>query len=126
MAGYRTWPYLAQVFQLERRVTDAHGHMTSEIRYGITSLPPTVASAERLIELVRAEWGIENGLHYRRDVTLLEDAGQLRRGHGPEIMASLNNLVIGLAYRTGPPNLASVQRRMNWQLDVQLAQLRSC
>ncbi len=126
LAGYSTWPYLAQVFQLERRVTDAHGHITSELRYGITSLSPTVASAQRLMELVRAEWGIENGLHYRRDVTLLEDAGQLRRGHGPEIMASLNNLVIGLAYRAGPPNLASVQRRMNWQLDVQLAHLRSC
>lgn len=75
---YSDWPYVAQVFKLERRVrrrVDGRwGKVTSEVRYGVTSLPTTVASAERLLALVRAEWGIENSLHYRRDVTLREDA----------------------------------------------------
>lgn len=57
-------------------------------------LPQSVADAARLLHLVRLEWGIENGLHYRRDVALAEDAGQLRGGAGPPVMAALNNTVV--------------------------------
>jgi predicted transposase YbfD/YdcC len=37
------------------------------------------------------EWGIENGLHYRRDVTLKEDAIRLTKGKAGHIMAIINN-----------------------------------
>lgn len=43
----------------QRRVRTLH-----ELRDGITSLPPAVAAAPRLLHLARAEWGRENGLHY--------------------------------------------------------------
>ncbi len=80
------------------------------MRYGVTSLPAGVAAAQRLLTIARAEWGIENGLHYRRDVTLQEDASLLRRGHGPEVLATLNNGVIGLVQQHGERTLAAVQR----------------
>lgn len=54
--------------------------------------------------------GVENGLHYRRDVTLREDAGRttaLSLGH---TMAALNNLVIGLTIGRGWRNLAKARR----------------
>ena len=41
--------------------------------YGVTSLPPAVADAARLLTLKREHWQIENGLHYVKDVTLGED-----------------------------------------------------
>ena len=43
------------------------GKTTVEIAYGITSLPPNQADAQRLLELNRNHWGIENKLHCVRD-----------------------------------------------------------
>jgi predicted transposase YbfD/YdcC len=125
LVGHSDWPYLAQVFKLERTVWQ-QGHQTlHEVRYGITSLPRRVAAAERLLVIARAEWGIENGLHYRRDVTLHEDACQLRRGGGPQVMAALNNVVVSLLGQHGERNLAALQRRFDYQFDRFLAHLRS-
>ncbi len=110
LQGYSPWPGLAQVFQLKRTVIDGLGRETQEVRYGLTSLPTADADAARVLAIARAHWGIENGLHYRRDVTLQEDASLLRRGHGPEVLATLNNGVIGLVQQHGERNLAAVQR----------------
>ena len=63
---------------------DGLGRETHEVRYGVTSLPPQSADAKQRLAIARAAWGIENGLHYRRDVTLQEDASQLRRGYAPK------------------------------------------
>ena len=45
LAGYSDWPYLEQVFKLERTVWQAGEETMREVRYGVTSLPRTVASA---------------------------------------------------------------------------------
>ena len=119
---YVDWPYLDQVFRLERRVSNG-GKQMVEVRYGVTSLPPSAASAERLLEVARTEWGIENGLHYRRDVTLQEDACQLRRGDGPQVLAALNNVVVGLVLQAGERNLAAAQRSFDYAFDRALALL---
>ena len=123
LQDYSDWPYLAQAFRLERTVRDRLGRQTTEVRYGITSLPQQVADAARLLHIARNEWGIENGLHYRRDVTLQEDAGQLRRGTAPQVMAALNNVVIGMVMQQGERNLAAAQRQFTYQFDRALAQL---
>jgi hypothetical protein len=110
------------VFRLERTV-DERGKRTVEVRYGISSLPPTTATAERLLEVARAEWGIENGLQYRRDVTLQEDACQMRRGCGPQVLAALNTTVIGIVQQAGERNLAAAQRAFDFAFDRALATL---
>ena len=51
---------------------------------------------ERLLDTIRAYWGIENGLHYRRDVTLKEDRTRMTKGKTGQVMACINNLVLGL------------------------------
>jgi predicted transposase YbfD/YdcC len=124
LSEYSDWPYLAQVFKLERRVTLAGKPSTTELHYGITSIPATVADAKRVLELVRAHWGIENGLHQRRDVTMEEDAMRLRRGQAPHVLASLNNLSIGISLQAGWDNLAAAQRAFAYQIDKVLAQPR--
>jgi predicted transposase YbfD/YdcC len=111
LTDYTDWPYLAQAFQVVR-ITRRGQQLSREERYGITSLPPTSASAARLLQLVRGHWRIENGLHYRRDVTLHEDASQVRMGQAPQVLATLNNLVCGLAARAGAVNLAALQRSL--------------
>ena len=57
------------------------------------------ASPARLADLIRGHWTIENGLHYVRDVTLAEDASQVRAGTAPQVMACLRNLAIGALSR---------------------------
>ncbi len=123
LAGYSDWPSLAQVFKLERTVWQQGVATLHDVRYGLTSLPGAVADAERLLVIARSEWGIENGLHYRRDVTLQEDASQLRRGDGPQVLAALNNAVISLLGQHGERNLAAVQRTFAYQFDRFLAHL---
>jgi hypothetical protein len=45
-----------------------------------------------------------------RDVTLAEDASQLRTGTAPQVMTCLRNLVIGVLTRAGPVNIAAALR----------------
>lgn len=63
--------------------------------YGITSLSREKADPKRLLGTVRLAWGIENGLHYQRDVTLKEDATRLTEGNAEYVMAIMNNLLLG-------------------------------
>jgi hypothetical protein len=45
---------------------------------------------------VRRHWTIENKSHYPRDVTWREDAQQIYTGSGPQVLATLRNLALGL------------------------------
>jgi predicted transposase YbfD/YdcC len=78
--------------------------------HAVTSLTAAQASPARLADYVRGHWGIE-ALHHLRDVTLAEDAHQLRTGTAPHAMASLRNLAIGILRRHGHRNLAAALRR---------------
>ena len=96
LKGYLSWPYAEQVFRLERRFRRlGDGKLMEETTYGVSSLTAEEATPERLLNLVRAHWGIENKLHYRRDETLREDRCRLK-GQGAQAMAAINNLVLGL------------------------------
>jgi predicted transposase YbfD/YdcC len=112
LKDYLDWPYLEQVFKLERRFTHLKtGEVTLQISYGLTSLSPDQASPEQLLHYLRTYWGIENGLHYRRDVTFKEDQCRLRIGHAARTMATLNNLVLTLILRQGYTNVPDARRR---------------
>lgn len=50
---------------------------------GIISLTPSQASPDQLLTCNRHHWGIENGLHHRRDTTYGEDASRVRTGSAP-------------------------------------------
>ncbi|HEY0604684.1 MAG TPA: ISAs1 family transposase [Herpetosiphonaceae bacterium] len=121
LKDYSRWPYLEQVFKLERIVTNRRGKRSREVRYGVTSLPADLATAARLLSIARAEWGIENGLHYRHDVSLHEDSSRMRRGRAPHVFAALNNAVIGIVAQHGVPNLAKAQREFQYRIDRGLA-----
>jgi predicted transposase YbfD/YdcC len=110
LKDYVNWPYAEQVFRIERRFLRLRdGKLMEEVKYGVTSLTAAQASPERLLELVRAHWSIENGLHYRRDETFREDRCRLT-GQGARAMAVLNNLVLGLLRRRGVDNVPDARR----------------
>ncbi len=97
---YLDWPGVAQVFMVERCWQEG-GATKQAVRYGITSLPPAIADAPRLLALVRGHWQIENGLHYVKDVTLGEDRSLIHTGNGPSIMAILRDTVVSVLHRAG-------------------------
>ena len=78
--------------------------------YAVTSLDFAQARPARLADLIRGHWAIE-ALHHVRDVTFAEDTSQVRTGAGPNVMACLRNLVIGVLCRAGPINVAAALRR---------------
>ena len=50
-----------------------------------------------MLALIRGHWSaIENGTHYRRDVTLGEDANRTANRQGAAVLASLRNLANGV------------------------------
>jgi predicted transposase YbfD/YdcC len=114
MKGYLKWPHVEQVLKIERRVEEiSTGQRREEVSYAITSLTREEASASRLMEIVRGHWGIENGLHYRKDKTLKEDGCRLKIGEAAQVMAVINNLIIGMVMRQGIKNLAAARRSYN-------------
>jgi predicted transposase YbfD/YdcC len=105
------FPHAAQVLQVTRKTRDLGTRRRhTVVVYAITSLSFAQARPARLADLLRGHWTIENGLHWVRDVTLAEDASQLRTGTAPQVMACLRNLVIGVLNRAGPVNLAAALR----------------
>ena len=92
---HEKWDGLSQGFRI-KRARKTKGGESEETVYGITSLSAAQANASRLLGLVREHWEIENGLHYVRDVTLKEDACQVRSGTAPQVLAGLRNAVVHL------------------------------
>ncbi|GAC1387215.1 MAG: hypothetical protein NVSMB33_16750 [Ktedonobacteraceae bacterium] len=102
---------MAQVFRLERttRLLKS-GHVRQQIVYGISNLSVSDAPPERMLQLSREHWGIENRLHWRRDVTLGEDGCQTRTGATPGILARFNSAILSLMDRLGVQNVACQAR----------------
>ncbi|HZA25622.1 MAG TPA: ISAs1 family transposase [Dehalococcoidia bacterium] len=119
---YLDWPHVGQVCCVERRVT-RKGVTREETAYAITSLSPQKADAQRSLQVWRGHWGIENRLHYVRDVTMKEAASQVRSGSAPEVMAALRNVVLGLLRQTGATNIAAALRHYSYKPEEALALL---
>jgi predicted transposase YbfD/YdcC len=111
IAGEIEFPHFRQVFRIKKRSFEVKtGKQSEQTIYGITSLPVEEFGAKELLELTRKHWRIENGLHYRRDVTFKEDAVRKKSPNGGQIMAALNNLAIGILRKTGWENIAQARR----------------
>jgi predicted transposase YbfD/YdcC len=105
------WPFLQQVFKLERYITISKtGKTRHEIVYGITSLPSEQASPCQLLQMLRSYWKIENCLHYPRDVSLHEDQTRFKKQSAAHIMAIINNLVLALIAKSDFPFVPSARR----------------
>ncbi len=74
----------------ERRI---NGRRTRSIRYYISSLANDV---QRILQSIRAHWGIENKLHWILDIAFREDESRLRKGNGPENFAMVRHMALSL------------------------------
>ena len=102
------WPAVQQLWRLVRRRVDCRtGEIGEEVTFGVSSLPPERADADRLLRMIRRYWQIENRLHHVRDVSMGEDASQVRSCAAPQVVAGLRNLSLALLRRSGVANVAA-------------------
>ena len=101
------WPGAAQVARIER-IRETGGRVSTETAYIVTSLTAAEAGPERLLDLTRTHWAIENRLHYVRDVSFNEDRCRVRA------LAAIRNLVLYLIRSAG---MSVPEARENYRED---------
>lgn len=101
-AGGVDFPGAAQVFRIRRDTFDHEGtRLSKEVVHGITSLTADQANPEVIARFVRQHWGIENKIHWVRDVVYREDHQHTYAGTGAQVMATLRNLALGILRLAG-------------------------
>lgn len=111
---YLDFPAVAQAFLIERRVLKKKtGEHSTELAYGITSRPASEASPERLLQINRGHWVIENRCHYPIDWDYDEDRSRIRTGHGPENVSRLRRFAVALIQSKPARRVAETLRRLN-------------
>lgn len=89
------FPHVLQLARLDRIREIKSGRQEVETVWIITSLSPEKADAARLLELARQYWSIENGTHYRLDVSSGEDRCRVRHPVAATVLGILRRAVQG-------------------------------
>ena len=95
--------------------------VTKETRYYLSSLD---ASAKELGKRIRGYWGVENKVHYVRDVTQGEDSSRIRTTPLVQTLAIARNLALNLYRSNQFENMAQATRLCSFGLDTLKALFR--
>lgn len=82
------FPFAAQAARVLYRTK---GRKDEEVAL-LTSIPSEELDAKNWLDLKRAAWGIENGLHLRLDVSQNDDRCRIRRSKGMRVMGMFRRL----------------------------------
>ena len=92
LAERHAFPGLAAIAKVTA-TREIDGKSTTASRYYLLS---TKLGADRVAEVVRSHWQIENRLHWVLDVVMDEDGSRARKDHGPETLARLRRFALNL------------------------------
>ena len=119
LQAHHAWPGLRAVGKVTA-ARETPAKTSIETRYFLLSQTLT---PERFLAIVRAHWGIENGLHWVLDVTMNEDQMRNRKDNGPENLALLRRLALNLAaLEPSKDSMRGKLKRAGWD-DHFLAQM---
>jgi predicted transposase YbfD/YdcC len=117
LKGIRPWAGLCTLIRVTATRTQLKGEYEivgkAETRYYISSLSET---AQQFAHRIRSYWGVENQVHYVRDVTQAEDASRIRVVPLPQLWTIARNLALNLYRDLGFDNMAQAQRRCGFSL----------
>jgi predicted transposase YbfD/YdcC len=110
---YLDFPQVGQAFVIERHFTEKKtGRTSCDIAYGITSRTTQQANPQRVLNVNRGHWSIENSCHYILDWNFDEDRGRIRTGYGPENISRLRRFAIGIIKAKGMRNVSQKMRQL--------------
>jgi predicted transposase YbfD/YdcC len=110
-SGRRQWKKLSSVAVVKsiRRVLGKNKPTTTR-RYYISSL--AAPGGERIANLIRNHWSIENGQHWTLDMAFNEDQSRVRTNHGGQNLAVLRRIALGLLRRDKTVNVGAKNKRL--------------
>jgi predicted transposase YbfD/YdcC len=114
----KPWPGLQTLIRVDSQRQLKKGgqlRIETETRYYIASFGE---SAESFARRIRGYWGVENKVHYVRDVTQGEDRSRIRMHHLPHIFTVARNFALNLYRSSGFSNMAQAQRQCQFGLDL--------
>ncbi len=111
--NYPNWPQLNTIIRVEYE-SQTKDKIENGIRYYISDLND---SALKFGQRIRGYWGVENKVHYVRDVTQGEDKSRIRTNPLPQIMAIARNLALNLYRDAGFNNMAQAVRKCQFSID---------
>ena len=124
------FPHVLQLARLDRIREIKSGRQEVETVWIITSLSPEKADAARLLELARQYWSIENGTHYRLDVSSGEDRCRVRHPVAATVLGGLRRAVQGeyrawacRQHKARDSTCPAFQERMTRRVDLVLRNL---
>lgn len=100
-AGIKTIVYVKRRREIKETKSTTHSYYISSLH----------ENAEKFAEGVRYHWGIENRLHYVKDVTLKEDDSKINTGNAPGILSLVRNLVVNVARINGENQIRKFTRK---------------
>jgi predicted transposase YbfD/YdcC len=107
------WPHINQVACIRRNTYTTGGTwIRKEHAWLVTSGEPPKITATTIHDHTRGHWGTENKSHYPRDVVWREDAQQIYTGSGPQVLATLRNLALGLFRLNGITKIKEATERI--------------
>lgn len=115
------FPGLAAVARVETRRQAAGAEAQDNVRWFLLSTP---LPAERMLDVARTHWTIENQLHWVLDVAFAEDAARSRTDNAPQNLALLRKIALNLLRRH--PDRGSIKgklKRAAWDDDFLLSLL---
>jgi predicted transposase YbfD/YdcC len=106
------FPHASQAAVICREIFEITGERVSkEHALILTSRKAEKMTAADVNRNTRGHWGIENKSHYIRDTVYREDDNQAYYGNGPQALASLRNLTVGL-FRV--KNVNTIKETTEW------------
>ena len=94
-----------------------------EEHYFISSLPTD--DAKLIGEAIRGHWGIENGLHYIKDVNMNEDKSRIRKESGAENLSIIKNIAINIYRHNGLRSIKYATQKYTNRIKEQMQLIRN-
>jgi predicted transposase YbfD/YdcC len=107
------WVGLKRLVKVERIGTRA-GKPYKQVAYYISSLR---LHAAQFAQGIRAHWGIENRLHWVKDVVLEEDSSRIRLGNAPANLSIIRSLAIAILRYNGYSSITTAVRMIAHNLE---------
>jgi predicted transposase YbfD/YdcC len=111
------WVGLKSLIKVERVGTRA-GQPYHQVAYYISSL---IRSAVDFAQGIREHWGIENRLHWVKDVVFDEDNSTIRKGNAPANRSVILAIALNILRRNGHAAITTAQRFLSHDIDKLLA-----